>query len=218
MGSRALAASSSILLNPSLYRRIDERTYRFLGERPGPDWHAHGTFSVAIKVIDCARARVISLIKPRWKHKTTGVTTHSAPNDIFGIGADPLVAAVLVGSSLDRGGNRVATRPFAGLAGNPSRRTLQRWTRTMLRRVSIIEDAVREVVRRKCEPRPWESLFPLGLPPPTTVGGSLRTSVALWRLRATLALVFRVSKAFVIPTATLLAEARGREFISQAHR
>ncbi len=90
-------------------------------------------------------------------------------------------------------------------------RTLLRWLHRALPEAMAIQQAIREAVIERCEPRPIEQLFSSGLSPPD---GLLRrrwkdaaSTLTLWR---GFALLFGAAIEFEINPALILAEARGR--------
>ena len=113
------------------------------------------------------------------------------------------------GRGLSHGDRR---EPIAGVQEScASRRTVQRWLHRLLGDSLKIQQAIRRAVIEKCEPRPVETLFEGGLPPPK---GLLRrpwkdppSVTALWRA---LAILFRGALVLDVPVSLLLTEARRR--------
>jgi hypothetical protein len=188
---------------------VDGDVLIWRGERPGDGWHAHGWTEAHPKMRVEGRITRVTLLKRRWSRADRRETTHSRPPDDFGLAYDAVIFAVELLCWLDAavGLHRYETPYLDG----PSRRTVQRWLRRALPRAEAFQSAVRFALIERSEPRPWETLFPNGLPPP---GALLRrrwrdpTLVAsLWRA---LSMLFDGADKLGLCATTLLAEARGR--------
>lgn len=185
----------------------------YSGSRPVGDWHAHGWFSRWLWVLVDGGIRRIRLSKRRWQEVATGRTCHSrSPLELWSLHFCVLVVFARLWAWLDSGNGAATFRDInneLGTCGNA--RTLQRWLHRLLPQALQWQQAIRLAVIERCEPRPFEQLFPGGVPPPD---GLLRrhwrdspTVASLWRA---LALLFGGAIALSAPAIALLAEARGR--------
>ena len=191
------------------YRRRPGGELQYDGERPGPDWHAHGYFSCLIWMLQDGSAVQRRLWKRRWLQVESTRTCHSRPPDVLpGIRFCTLIVTLRLWAWLDAD---VGLHTVEGLPGRGSRRSMQRWLRRLLPRAMDIQQAIRLAVINRSEPRPLERIFPVGLDPPQRVrrkrwkDGQMVAS--LW---TALAMLLGASCDLKIPIATLLAEARGR--------
>lgn len=189
-------------------------TYR--GERPGPDWHGHGTFARALVVLDKGVLVEVVLLKQRWRLRGTNTTCHSRPAD------DParmrfcvlIIVLRLWACLISIAGFLSRTEVAAGLMeGAGSDRTVQRWMARAQRNALLVQQAVRQAVLAaiRVEPRPEEDIFRRGRAPPEALSvryrNSLESTTTLWRA---LDMLFVAAKQLPGDLALLLAEARRR--------
>src|SRR5690606_31533825 len=102
-------------------------TIRIDGDRPGPEWHAHGTTTKLIWLFHADRLHRYRLVKQRWKHVATGRTVHARPawdlpNSPYGL--DVVFVLIALWLLAVTGLHRLDW-PWAD--DRPSRRTVQRW-------------------------------------------------------------------------------------------
>lgn len=69
-GIRALVMSSLAVSGTVYGRRGSHYTYK--GERPGPGWHAHGTFTRWLWILVQGSLRHVAVDKQRWLEVSTG--------------------------------------------------------------------------------------------------------------------------------------------------
>jgi hypothetical protein len=131
------------------------------------------------------------------------------------VGACMLIVLLTLFGWLDSGrglSHRDQREPINGLQHScASRRTSQRWLHKLLPHAIKTQQAIRRAVIERCEPRPVETLFEGGLPPPQCLlrrpwKDPLSVTI-LWRA---LAILFRGAVGLDVPVALLLTEARGR--------
>lgn len=179
------------------------------GQRPGSDWHIHGWTESHPRMLLDGRMQRRTLRKRRWSRADGTGTRHSRPPEDLGLSYEALIVVVQLWCWLDAavGLHRYET-PYPD---GPSRRTVQRWLHRALPRALAFQSAVRHTLIERSEPRPLETLFPVGLPPP---GALLRRRwrdppavEAIWR---GIAMLFVGAERLSVCAATLLAEARGR--------
>lgn len=203
------AVLDSLVVIGGGYVRLPDGSFAYDGPRPGPDWEGHGWFAVR----PCVRIRGvltrITLWKHRWARKDGTGTCHSRPPDDLGLRFDALNVAIELWFLLDAavGLHRYVT-PFHD---GPDRRTVSRWLHRALPLALETQQAIRRAVIERSEPRPMEMLFPRGVAPPehlTRRRWKARSEV--WQLWTGLFLLFGGATGLQIPTAPLLAEARGR--------
>ena len=195
------------------YRVRGDGELQYDGERPGPGWHAHGYFAVTLWMLADGVVRRIRVHKRRWLDTVTGATRHSRPpDDPVGARSSTLVAFLaLWGWLVSEHGLHRHEPVVPGLDAAVSRRTVQRWLRRAQRHAIAIQQAVRLAVIQRCEPRPVESLFRGGLPPPPSLmRRAWKDPPGIGSLWRGLAYAVRGSDRLLIPLSTLLAEARGR--------
>jgi len=185
------------------------------GSRPGPGWHVHGWTESHPKMLLAGEIEKLTVLKRRWCLADRSATTHSRPPEDIGFTYEALIVAMEIWCWLDAavGLHRYLTPCLEG----PSRRTVQRWLHRSLPRAVALQSAVRHALIERSEPRPLETLFPTGLPPP---GALLRRRWrdpqavdCLWR---GLTMLFVGAEKLHVSAATLLAEARGRHGDPQA--
>jgi hypothetical protein len=163
---------NSLFALTGIYTPLGNGEYRFIGARPGADWHGHGYFPKSLTVLVGGAPAVIRLYKHRWKHTTTIKTVHDRPPE------DPVLVRFCtlilflrvwaVVSSPSGFHNR--REVFEGLeSGCGCDRTVQRWTALALEDALEIQQAIRLAIIEEVEPRPVERLFDGGLSPPHVV-------------------------------------------------
>lgn len=208
---RAVVGTSLIGV-PGIYRRREDGSVEYRGSRRSAEWEGHGYFSVSLWMLINGRPERTLVWKHRWRLKGTHTTYHSRPPEDLSVGSCSLLVVLSLWSWLGSGkglSNRRAVLPE--LEGFDSDRTVQRWFHRALRRALDVQQAIRDAVIHKCEPRPVETLFPGGLSPPEEL---LRrrwkdppTVSTLWRA---LAILFYSATELDTPVTILLAEARRR--------
>ena len=196
-------------------RERDDGALVVVGQRPGADWHGHGYFTRRLWVLRDGELRRVSLAKHRWRHKVTGKTCHSRSMEEQGsVGSAVLIVVLMLWSWLDGAQglhHRDRREVIESLEGSASSRTLQRWLSRWLCQAMEIQQAIRRAVIERCEPRPVETLFEGGLPPPQgLVRRRWKNPPLVQRLWRALAILFGGAVALDVPITLLLAEARGR--------
>ena len=186
---------------------------QYVGVRPSGGWHVHGWCRRWLRVLIDGEVRRVRLFKSRWRRGRKGPTCHNRPPDerAFIRLSSILLVLKLYGWLDGNGGlhsRQPSTEPLP-IAVSP--RTMLRWFHRALPHALAIQQAIREAVIERCEPRPMEQLFPSGLSPPD---GFLRrrwtdaaSTIALWR---GFALLFGAAIVLDLNPTFLLAEARGR--------
>ncbi|MBA2321458.1 MAG: hypothetical protein H0V89_09905 [Deltaproteobacteria bacterium] len=203
------AVRDSLLVIGGGYHLLQDGSWVFPGERPGRDWHVHGWLEVRPQVRVRGTLRRIVLRKRRWIRSDRSESTHSRPPDDLGVRFDALLVAVELWCWLDAalGLQRYMT-PFED---GPDRRTVQRWLRRATPRARETQQAIRRALIEKSEPRPMEMLFPRGLAPPERLTRRRwKDPSSVTSLWTGLFLLFGGTIGLDLPTAPLLAEARGR--------
>jgi hypothetical protein len=207
------AVRGSLFAVSGLYRVRCDGDLQYDGARPGEGWDAHGYFSRLLWMLVDGRLIRRRLWKRRWLLREVGRTCHSRPpEDVPSLWSCALIVVLKLWALLD-GTSGLHTSPevLPALEGHVSPRTTSRWLGRMLPRALELHQAMRRAVIERCEPRPIERLFPAGLSPPR--GLQCRrwrdpSSVAtLWRA---FAIVLAGAIELSVPSALLLAEARGR--------
>jgi len=207
---------SSFLVVCGLLTRAGSGVVRYRGERPGPEWYAHGTFDKRITVLQEGKPVQVVLRKQRWLLRGTNTTCHSRPPD------DPIRvrfcvtiivlriwACLVSGVGLHR---RARLHP-APEDGAGSGRTVQRWIARALRNALLVQQAIRQAIlaMTRVEPRPEEDMFRRGRAPPAALVCRYRfnteSATTLWRA---LDMLFVAAKQLPGDLALLLAEARRR--------
>jgi hypothetical protein len=186
---------------------------RFDGERPGPDWHAHGWFSKSLVVLVSGVPTVVTLFKRRWRLKNSNITRHSRPpTDPCYIGFCSLIIVLRIWAWLSsaRGFfHRVELLP--GLEHCGSDRCVKRWIARALRCALSFQQTIRQMVLSKYEPRPEQDVLCRGRDPPQGLLGRCQRTVAsvstLWRAFDWL---FVTAKNQSTDVSLLLVEARRR--------
>lgn len=206
-------ASSSLCEVGRVYKRRSDGDLQYDGARPGSGWVGHGYFWRWLWVLRYQDLIRVRLWKRRWKHPTKG-TCHSRPPDEMGriSGCSLVYGLALFGWLSGCCGLRVHEPVLFSLKKAPSARTLLRWLHRALPRALETQQACRLAVIERCEPRPFESLFPGGLSPPAGLlrrhFGDPPAVATLWRA---LAIVLCAAVKLRFPAALLLAEARCKE-------
>lgn len=184
----------------------------YVAARPGPDWHAHGSFAARAADLRRGRLRSVVVVKPRWRHRESGATCHSRPPDDLGLRYSGLVVALELWAWLDAGlGLHRYISIFPDLEERPSRRTVQRWIARFRPSALDLQQHLREALIDLCEPRPVEQIFPGGLSPPASlVRRAWRDPEWTGLLHRALAMLLGGAIALDAPVSSLLAEARRR--------
>jgi hypothetical protein len=215
----ASVAGDSLFLMGRGYKRRGKRELQYDGQRPGPGWHAHGYFSRQLLLMVAGQVVQFVLFKQRWLEVQTGRTIHSRPpDDPPLISCNSLVVVLLLLSWLGRGlGVHCFEGILPGLERCVSARTVQRYLAKCLPYAMTIQQNIRRAVMERCEPRPWEQLFPNGLSPPH---GLLRRQWkaldAVTTLHRGLVLLLGGAVSLGIHASVLLTEAR-REVPAEHH-
>ncbi len=187
---------------------------QFDGERPGPQWHAHGWMWKWQCRLRKGHVAWVVVYKRRWRLKGTNRTCHSRPLDdgICSSFVSIIVALRIIGVIDSPVGFHGRDEVLEALTeGAGSDRTVQRWVARAQGEAMSIQQAIRLVIIEEVEPRPVESLFRGGLSPPIAVASrrwhSPRSIFVLWNAYAMLLLA---SSKLAKPATYLLAEARRR--------
>ena len=206
--------AQSLMLVAGGYKRLTDVLFTFEKPRPGPEWDVHGWLTVKRKIADLdGRVRSVTLKKRRWLHTAAAPdgqrTRHDRPPDDLGALYEPLIVAASLWCWLD--GDLGLQKYIEPYHDGPATRTVQRWLRKALPYALVTQQRIREVLIEKNEPRPFEQLFPGGIPPP----GSRRRHG--WRdpdrtctLCQGLTILFRGASKLALSAPALLAEARRR--------
>lgn len=203
---------TSLYALADVYIERDDGSLEYRGQRPGPQWEGHGYFPVYRWLLSGGMAERVVVHKHRWLLTGTTRTCHSRPPDDHGVGACSLIVVLCLWSWLS-GARGLHNRQsvFPDLDRCCSERTLQRWLDRACARALEVQQAIREALIQRSEPRPVETLFPGGLSPPEglTRRHWMQPSlvVILWRA---FAMLLGGSFELDVPAALLLAEARRR--------
>lgn len=200
-----------LLATTSLYVEEDDGRLVFRGERPGPEWHAHGLFARMLWTLIAGRLVRITVHKQRWRHVKTGKTCHSRPpDDLASVWFCSLVVVIALWGwvSGDAGVHR-HERVAEAVALRPSPRTLQRWLSRALEHADETAMAVRRALLERSEPQPRDSYAGGERSPPKRWGGSRAVST----LHECLSLLYEGAVALDVHISTLLAEARRRQHV-----
>jgi hypothetical protein len=200
------------LIAAGVYRWRGE-ALEYVGERPGSGWHVHGWCSKWLKVLIGGQVQRVRLHKSRWRLGRRGGTCHNRPPDeraFIGL-SSILIVIKLYGWLTGQSGLHSRAPKIETVDITVAPRTMLRWLRRALPDAMEIQQAIREAVIERCEPRPIEQLFSNGLSPPD---GLLRrpwkdaaSTLTLWR---GFAVLFGAAVELNINPALILAEARGR--------
>jgi hypothetical protein len=209
----AEASRNSLALIGDGYVVGEDGVLEYRGERPGRGWHVHGWFERWLWVLVAGVPERRRLRKRRWLSVDTGGTCHSRPPDDWGPGYFCWLIVVLKlwpWLNGDAGLHNVAEVSHA-LDNHACSRTVQRWLRRLCGRALEIQQAIRNALIERCEPRPVEHLFPKGLSPPESLSQRRwREPESVATLHRALTMLFVGAVELSIPTTVLLAEARGR--------
>lgn len=200
---------ATLLLDHDL---LPDGRYLVRGTRPGADWHVHGSYDTQPRTLVGGTLTSVVVAKPRWKLRGTTQTCHSDVPDAQGRRYDGIVVALELFAWLHAAvGLHRYVSLFDGPPDRPSRRTVRRWLSARLPHAMRLQQAIREVVLERAEPRPFERLFPGGVSPPS------RPPSMRWRdprvvrqLHRGLAMLLGGAIALELPAASLFAEARRR--------
>lgn len=204
--------NSFVFVGPGFMRHGEGFVYN--GVRPDGGWQGHGYFARKLRVLQSGRWVEVELRKRRWKRAGSNETCHSRPPDEVGGRSVCLTLLVLLlWWWLDRGvGLHDRDEQDPGFLDAVSKRTVQRYLRSMQVHALRFHQVCREVVVARCEPRPIELLFPRGLSPPERLRRHRWPNFpGINQLWTAIAFILRTAIELQIPTAVLLAEARGRE-------
>lgn len=187
----------------------DDGRFYVRGDRPGRDWHAHGSFASTVRDLRAGRRVSLSVDKQRWRLRGTTTTCHSRAPDDLGLRYSALIVALELFAWLDAAlGVHAYVSLFEDLEERPSRRTVQRWLVRLRPEGLALQHQVRAAVLARMEPRPFEALFPGGLSPPATSGRRWRGPHEVSQLHRALAILFGSAISLGCPASSLLAEAR----------
>lgn len=212
---QALIGTSLLLGSGQLVVRRDG-TLQYDGERPaGGGWHAHGWFPIHRRMLREHRVARFGLHKRRWKDATERgrPSCRSRPDDdLPSVSCCALIVVLCLWSWLDaRRGLLHVRATFPGFDGVVSTRTVQRWMRRARQRALLTQQAIREAVIERSEPRPVEQLFEGGLPPPERMRRRWKKeSHEVGHLWTAFTMLLGAAAHFEIPVPVLLAEARRR--------
>jgi hypothetical protein len=208
---------TSLAVESSMYVPRTGGEFIFQGSRPLQGrWHGHGYFPKTSWVLRFGKLVQITIWKHRWRMVGTSTTCHSRPDEEApSAGVCLLIVLLLVFTWLDSGqglSNKDQQEPIEGVGeACASRRTIQRWLHKLLPQAIDIQQAIRRAVIERCEPRPVETLFEGGLPPPKGLERRIwKDPLSVYTLWRAFALLFRGALKLNVPVATLLAEARRR--------
>jgi len=203
---------SAIVSCPFLFKPF-RGGVRYDGERPGPDWHAHGWCSKSLVVLKDGVLTLVTLFKQRWRLKHSNLTCHSRPpTDPCYIGFCSLIIVLRIFACLccPRGFfHRTELSPALQQCG--SDRSVKRWLARALRCSLSFQQAIRQMVLSKYEPRPEEDVLCRGRDPPLElVLRYQRTVVSVSTLWRAFDWLFVAAKDLSTDVSTLLVEARRR--------
>jgi hypothetical protein len=209
------AVQDSLFAASGLYRVRSDGDLQFDGTRPDGDgrWHSHGYFERRLWMLRGGQLVRRRLWKRRWLHHGEGRTCHSRPpEDVPSLWSCTLVVVLKLWGLLDGGaGLHTSVEVLPSLEEHARPRTVSRWLRRAATHALELQQAVRRAVIERCEPRPIERLFPTGLSPPQDlVSRRWRDPLAVATLWRALALLLVGAIELSVPSALLLAEARGR--------
>lgn len=188
------------------YIRTAADAFDWPGERPRGH-HAHGWFETTRIVLIRGKSRRVRIRKRRWRLPDRSATCHSQPPDAIRSHFDALFVAAELFCYL---ASAMGLHRYLSVAEpGPSRRTVYRWLQRAVPYGLDIQHAIRFVLIEKSEPRPRDAIRG-GLSPPPPDPRRWRDPDRNSTLRRALAMLFAGSKTLNVPTAPLLAEARGR--------
>lgn len=214
MGVASHGLASLGLLGP-----VDEDgRYYIEGERPGPDWHRHGTFPSSLWDLRGGKVVRILLVKQRYRQAGTTHTVSARSPDDLGLRFSAVIVAVQLWAWLDAAlGLHRFTSLHPDLEDRPSRRTTQRWLGHLRPHAVALQHRVRLAVLARIEPRPFEDLFPRGLPPPRRADEGWREPGAVAGLHRTLAILLVSAMSMQCQASSLLAEAQRKADPTRHH-
>ena len=188
----------------------------YTADRPGPGWHAHGTTPRRLWLLHDGGVSPVVLHKQRWKHVSTGRTSHDRPPlelpwTPFGLAA---VFTVLAAWWRSQGGLWRLSRPWHGQ--RPHARTLQRWLAHLAARALAWHVAMRDVVVDRLAPSTIEEMFPAGLDPPGTMARFRVTGPQVGQLEAGHRILQKAAPLLSVPWSALVVEAR-RTMMADTH-
>lgn len=205
---RAVAHSGLAPLRLAGFTVDDDGLWRYPGVRPGPGWHGNGSFLASPLDLDRERLVVLRVAKPRWRDPATNASVHTPPPGDLGLRYSGLVVALQLFAWLDAAvGLHRFEALFHSLDDRPSRRTVQRWLARLRPRALALQHHARLVVFRYIgKPRPLDTLFPGGVPPPPRPR-PWREPGPVCQLFRGLAMVLGAALATKRPAALLVTEA-----------
>lgn len=191
----------------------EDDVFEYRGERPDEGWHIHGWFERCLWILVGGVPERRRLRKRRWLCVSTGGTCHSRPPDDWGPGYFCWLFVLLKLWPWLNGcaGLHNAGEVSHALDDHGCSRTVQRWFRRACEEALEIQQAIRSALIERCEPRPVEHTFPRGLSPPESLTRRRwKEPELVTTLHRALTMLFAGAVELDIPTAVLLAEARGR--------
>ena len=209
----AEASSNSLAMVGGGYVVGEDGELEYPGERPGAGWHVHGWIERWLWILAGGVPKRRRLRKRRWLCVSTGGTWHSRGRDDWGSTYFCWLFVFLkLWPWLNGGvGLHNAGEVSHALEEHRCSRTVQRWLRRASDKALEIQQAIRSALIERCEPRPVEHLFPRGLSPPESLTRRRwKEPESVTTLHRALTMLFAGAVELGIPTAVLLAEARGR--------
>jgi len=215
--------ASSLFVAGGVYQRRPSGDLQFDGSRPESGWHAHGYFPRQLWMLDAGRSGGLvrkRLWKRRWLEPVARETCHSRPpDDAASVWSCTLIIALRLWAWLQSGQGLDNTVELVDeLEDHPSERTVRRWLRRAAERALDVQQAIRQAVIERSEPRPVERLFPSGLSPPEKLLHRPwhRDASEIGSLWQAFAWLFGAATTLDVPVALLLAEARGRRGMTES--
>jgi len=178
--------------------------WQFAAERPGPDWHAHGTTPKTTWLLHELGLSWATIHKQRWLHVPSGTTVHDRPPFEVPWSCFGLVAVLLALRSWWSSSQGLLERRRLWRGRQPSRRALQRWLARLAGDGLHWHAAMREVVVDRLAPSTLEELFPAGLDPPGTVARFGIHGPEVWKLWSGLEILVKAAPALSVPWSVLL--------------
>jgi hypothetical protein len=198
------------------FKRVSDGVYRFVGQRPDSNWHAHGWCRKYLTVLVNGTLQQITLFKPRWRLKNSNITAHSRPaNDPVGSSFCSLIVVLQVAAWLYCSLGFLRRSEFlAALDKAGSNRTVQRSIARCLTNSLSIQQAIRQsLLDNRNEPRPEDDVFRRGRSPPEHLVRRCRcSSVSVSTLWRAFDMLFVTAKSTSKHVSILLAEVRRRWF------
>lgn len=208
-----MASHNSLAVLGGGYVVADDGVLEYPGERPGVEWHVHGWLERWLWILAAGVPERRRLRKRRWLCPSTGKTCHSRPPDEWGSTYFCWLFVLLkLWPWLNGGGGlHNAGEVSHALDDHGCSRTVQRWLQRACEQALEIQQAIRGALIERCEPRPVEHIFPRGLSPPESLTRRRwKEPELVTTLHRALTMLFVGAVELGIPTAVLLAEARGR--------